>query len=80
MERERQQVRRATLCWEAYALVQRGDFAGAERKLADALTISTEEQKPEIKALHARCRREGAALKADYAAYNERVDSLKARY
>ena len=56
MERDRQQVRRATLCWEAYGSVQRGDFAGAERKLADALTISTEEQKPEIKALRARCR------------------------
>jgi tetratricopeptide (TPR) repeat protein len=56
MERDRQLVQRATLCWEAYALVQKGDFAGAERKLADALTISTEEQKPKIKAMRARCR------------------------
>jgi hypothetical protein len=65
MERDRQQVRRATLCWEAYALVQRGDFAGAERKLADALTISTEEQKPEIKALRARCRWAGVLRGVD---------------
>jgi Flp pilus assembly protein TadD len=65
MERDRQQVRRATLCWEAYALVQRGDFAGAERKLADALTISTEEQKPEIKALRARCRWAGVLRRVD---------------
>jgi hypothetical protein len=56
MERDRQQVRRVDLCWEADALVQRGDFAGAERKLAEALTLSTEEQKPEIKAMRARCR------------------------
>ena len=56
MERDRLQVRRTVLCWEADALVQRDDFAGAERKLADALAISTEEQKPEIKAMRARCR------------------------
>jgi hypothetical protein len=56
MERDSQQVQQATLCWEAYALVQKGDFAAAERRLADALTISTEEHRPTIKAMRARCR------------------------
>jgi hypothetical protein len=56
MERERQQVHRATLCREAGALAQRGDFAGAERKLEEALPISTEEQRLEINAMQSRCR------------------------
>jgi hypothetical protein len=56
MERDRQEVQRATLCREAGTLVQRGDFAGAEHKLGEALAISTGEQKLEIKAMQDRCR------------------------
>jgi len=37
--------------------MQRGDFAGAEDKLAAALAISTEEQTNEIKGMQDRCRR-----------------------
>ena len=37
-------------------MLQRGDFAGAEYKLGVVLTISTEEQKIEIKAMQDRCR------------------------
>jgi hypothetical protein len=56
-ERDRRQVQRAVLCREAEVLIGRGDFTGAERKLADALAISTEEQKPELIAMQDRCRR-----------------------
>jgi hypothetical protein len=52
-----QHVQRALLCRDADALMQRGDFAGAEDKLAAALAISTEEQTNEIKEMQDRYRR-----------------------
>jgi hypothetical protein len=56
MERDWQHVQRAILCREADLLMRRGDFAGADHKLAAALGVSTEEQKIEIKAAQDRCR------------------------
>lgn len=57
MQQDWQHVRRAVLCRDADALMQRGDFAGAEDKLAAALAISTGEEINEIKAMQDRCRR-----------------------
>jgi tetratricopeptide (TPR) repeat protein len=57
MQQDWQHVRRAVLCRDADALMRRGDFAGAEEKLATALAISTEEETNEIKAMQDRCRR-----------------------
>jgi hypothetical protein len=56
MERDWQRVQRVILCREADALMQSGDFATAEHKLAAALAISSEEQKHEIQATQDRCR------------------------
>jgi hypothetical protein len=56
MERDWQHVQRTILCREADVLMRRGDFAGADHKLAAALGVSTEEQKIEIKAVQDRCR------------------------
>jgi hypothetical protein len=56
MERDWQHVQRAILCREADVLMRRGDFGGADHKLAAALGVSTEEQKIEIKAAQDRCR------------------------
>ena len=56
MERDWQHVQRAMLCREADVLTRRGDFAGADHKLAAALGVSTEEQKIEVKAAQDRCR------------------------
>jgi hypothetical protein len=56
MERDWQRVQRVILCREADALMQTGDFATAEHKLAAALAISSEEQKHEIQATQDRCR------------------------
>jgi tetratricopeptide (TPR) repeat protein len=57
MQRDWQHVQRAVFCQDADALMQRGDFAGAEEKLAAALAISTEEQTNEIKGMQDRYRR-----------------------
>jgi hypothetical protein len=56
IERDKQQVHVATLCREAEALMRRGDFATAHYKLAVALTIATQQEKNDIKAMQERCR------------------------
>jgi tetratricopeptide (TPR) repeat protein len=56
MERDKRHVQWVTLRREVDALVQWGDFAAAEQKLASALAMVTEEQKIEIKAMQDRYR------------------------
>ncbi|MGB8538682.1 MAG: hypothetical protein WCD57_19825 [Acidobacteriaceae bacterium] len=56
MERDKRHVQWATLCREVDALVKWGDFDAAERKLASALAMATEERKLEIKAMQDRYR------------------------
>lgn len=55
-EQERQEARVATLCREAEGFLKRGDFAGAEFKLAAALTMAAERERIQIKAMQGRCR------------------------
>ncbi len=57
LERDWQYVQRALFCSEAIDLIGRGDFGVAEQKLAGALALSTDQQKPEVQELLDTCRR-----------------------
>jgi hypothetical protein len=57
LEQGWQYVQRALLCSEAISLIGSGDFGVAEQKLAGALALSTDEQKPEVQQLLDTCRR-----------------------
>lgn len=56
LEQERKNFYRTIHCREAEALLQAGDFTGAEFKLVGALANSTYEEKAEILAMQDRCR------------------------
>ena len=55
-EQSRRRAQRVTLCREAHALCQAGEFARAEYKLSAALAVCCDEDHGEVKELLDRCR------------------------